>query len=236
MTARRLLLSFAAVVFVSASPSAQPAADPAGHWEGSALVQDMQVPLQLDLAKNADGQYGGTISVPAQKLRGLPLLKVTVDGTRIDFQARSDQPFSGALSPDGSSIAGEMNLGAMSVPVTLTRSGDARFDPAVTSPKISSSLEGTWNGTLQADGGLRLVLTLTNHADGTATGVVTNIDEGGLTIPVTIAESGSTVTIESRVVPGTFSLAFTSEGTELAGTFKQNGAEAPMTFRRAAAK
>ncbi len=222
-----------AVVLAASIGFAQPSIDPSGHWEGTGLVQNMSVPLQVDLVRGSDGRLSGTISVPGQRLKGLPLQTVAVEGTAIRFQAREDQPFSGKIADDGSSIAGEMTMNGAALPIALKRTGAAQIDPPPTSPAIGKALEGTWKGTLGTDGGLRLVLTLVNHNDGTASGVLENLDEGGLHIPVAITEHGANVTIETSVVPGSFSGTMSDDGATLKGTYRQDGAEWPLTFTRA---
>jgi hypothetical protein len=75
---------------------------------------------------------------------------------------------------------------------------------------------------------------MSNQADGTSTGSVTNLDEGGLEIPVVITQKGSSVTLDSTAVASSFSGTLNTEGTELVGTFHQASLELPLTFRRVA--
>src|SRR5947199_105730 len=80
------------------------------------------------------------------------------------------------------------------------RTGDARIEPPARSAAIGRELEGTWNGTVNANGVHRtLVLTVANDGDG-ATASIMNVDEG-LEIPVTaINQKASTVTLDVRAV------------------------------------
>jgi hypothetical protein len=103
--------------------------------------------------------------------------------------------------------------------------------PPLTSAPIGKDLEGTWTSTVE-DTGNHVALTLTNHADGTATGHLVNLSEGGLTIPVAIRQAGSSVTFETTVVAGSFSGALNAAGTELAGTWKEGTVSKPITFRK----
>jgi hypothetical protein len=158
---------------------------------------------------------------------------VAVAGKSISFHARRDQTMSGDLSEDGKSISGTYALEGVTLPFLLTRTGDARMEPPVRSASIGREFEGTWNGTLDVDGGLRLMLKMSNHSDGTATGSIVNVDQGGLEIPVAIAQQGTTVTLTSTVVAGSFSGALNAGGTELAGAWTQGPASLPLTFRLA---
>jgi hypothetical protein len=223
------------LLLVSALPArGQTAPDPSGHWKGSVQTPGMQVPFELDLAKGADGRFDGTLSSAAQKISALPLTKVTVDGSAVAFAARSDQPFTGVLSEDRQSIAGEFLVNGNSLPFTLARSGSAMIQPPPRSAAIAKELEGTWTATVVAEGvPHHLVMTLENHPDGTATGRIVNEDEGGLVLPITIAQQGATVTIETLPVASTFSATLNDGATELAGTVTQGPATAPVSFRRA---
>jgi hypothetical protein len=133
-------------------------------------------------------------------------------------------------------MSGTYAMAGATLPFDLTRTGNARIEPPVKSAPIGKELEGTWNGTLDVDGGLRLALKMSNHSDGAASGTIVNLDQGGLEIPVAIAQKGSGVTLVSNVVEGSFSGALNAEGTELAGTWTQGPAALPLTFRHTTAE
>src|SRR5258708_8359988 len=100
---RRTLL-IAALFLPSTAPlRAQAAADPSGHWQGMLQAPGMDVEFEVDLAKNGSGELAGTVSIPAQQLKGLPLLKVAVEGSSVTFYARADQPLTPALAAAGKS-------------------------------------------------------------------------------------------------------------------------------------
>jgi hypothetical protein len=62
------------------------------------------------------------------------------------------------------------------------------------------------------------------------------LDEGGLVVPVVIAQNASRVTLEQRGVPGSYAGTLNGDGTELAGTWTKGSISLPLTFRRAAAE
>jgi hypothetical protein len=122
------------------------------------------------------------------------------------------------------------------LPFTLTRTGAAEIlEPARSAP-IGKELEGTWNGTLDANGAsMHFVLTMANQADGTATARVISLDEGELDVPLVVTQEGSSVVLVNSVIPSSFAGRLNAESTELAGTFTQGQVALPMNFRRAAA-
>src|SRR5580765_4459830 len=116
-------------------------------------------------------------------------------------------------------MTGDMSLEGFSVPASMTRTGEARMETAAPSAAMSQAFEGTWNATI---GGSRIVLKLTNEADGTATGRVINLGEGNLEIPVSaITQSASTLICELKAIHGSYSGTLNQAGTELAGKFAE---------------
>lgn len=233
----RMLLIAALLLLPASSLRAQTAVDPSGHWEGAVHAPNMEVKIEIDLAKNSKGELAGTFS--GRDVKGLPLARVVVEGKSISFHAREDQTFKGTISADGTSMSGELTgtdpTGkAFSVPFSLTRTGDARIEPPAKSAPIGKELEGTWNGTLEVQGKqLRLVLKMANQSDFTSTGSIVTLDQGALEVPVAITQKGSSVSLDAKVIGGSFSGTLNPEGTELAGTWTQGALVLPLTFRRA---
>jgi hypothetical protein len=218
---------------------AQTVADPSGHWEGSIQVESREVKIEIDLTKSANGELTGAFSNPTQNLRGLPLGNFAVDGNAISFQIKGkpgERAFKGALSSDGNSLSGDYNQAGYTLPFTLTRTGDARIEPSVRNAPIAKELEGTWNGTLEADGKqLHIILTLSNQPDGTSTGYTVSVDEG-LEVPISnITQNGRNLSLDFRAVGSTYSGALSADNTELSGTYTQGSFAAPVRFRRATA-
>src|SRR5258705_10640934 len=143
-----------AVVFLLLLAAAAPVApqrvpDVSGHWAGSVDIPNMPTDFEADFTWST-GQLTGTLSIPSQKIRGLPLTKIQQSGAGITFEARTDQGFSGTLSLDGNTMSGYYRIQDYTFPFTLARMGAAKIDPPATSPRISAELEGSWNGTLTA--------------------------------------------------------------------------------------
>ncbi|MBZ5610753.1 MAG: hypothetical protein LAP38_21020 [Acidobacteriia bacterium] len=227
-----LLVSLLAVVsFVSA----QPAADPSGHWEGAIQTPETPVAIEIDLAKNSQGQLIGTLANPSQNLKGLPLSDIAVDGKSVQFQIKGtpgDRAFKGALSADGASMSGQYTQAGYLMSFALTRTGAARIEAAPTSPAISKELEGSWKGTSASGGELRMVLT--NQPDGTSTGSILNVEEG-LELPISaITQKGSSVTLEVKAVGASY-VAELGANAELTGTLKEGSISRPLVFHRAGA-
>jgi len=234
------LFSIVLWLLVSALPVAQSPPVPSGHWEGTLQIPDMALNIEIDLAKNGGGAWAGTFGQPAQGVKGLPLSTVAVDGTSIRFIVQGGEApstFEGTLADDGQSISGKVTQSQFTIPFTLNRTGDARIAPAPKSPPIGKELEGAWNGALDlGPRQMRIVLTMANQPDGTATGTVLSVDGSGVEIPIAILQKAPHVTIDVPSVGASYAAVLNAAGTELTGTWTQQSAALPLTLRRTTAK
>ena len=234
---RRTLLLGVLLLTPGLLTHAQSAADPSGHWEGTLKVPQMELKVEIDLARDSRGVVAGTFSQPAQGVKGLPLSSVAVEASAVRFVVKGGpEPatFDGALSEDGTSISGTVTQSGFTIPMNLTRTGDARIVPAPKSAPIAKELEGTWNGALEINGvPMRLVVRMVNQPDGTAAGTVVSPDGSGVEIPIAMARKGSSLTIEVPSVGASFVGLLNAAGMELAGTWTQQGGSLPLTLKLA---
>ncbi|HET7216861.1 MAG TPA: hypothetical protein VFJ02_02400 [Vicinamibacterales bacterium] len=228
--------AFGAVPAAHQNSAAPPsAAAPAGHWVG-AIEAGAGIEVEIDLAMKSAGVWYGTISIPSQGTRGVPLSELTVKGPAVSFAikgAPGDPQYSGTLAQDGKSITGTFMQGGGSVPLRLTWKGEAKFDVPAKSTAIGKELEGTWEGTLDVKGTtLRLVLKLANGAGG-ATGTLISVDQNNVELPVsTITQEGTRVTLLINMISGTYAGEL-QEGA-LTGTWTQGPLSLPLVFKRPA--
>jgi CubicO group peptidase (beta-lactamase class C family) len=134
-----LLAGVVLCLFVLSSPFA---ATVAGHWEGPIKIPGMELKVLVDLSTKPDGSWSGTIDIPAQGAKGLPLEKVSFDGSAVAFTITGppgEPTFKGTLSKDGATIKGTFAQSGQSFPFELARSGEAR---AGTTPSVEEALEG----------------------------------------------------------------------------------------------
>ena len=79
---------------------------------------------------------------------------------------------------------------------------------------------------------LRLVLRLSNEADGTSSGSITSVDQGGIEFPLGLTQKANSLTLNTPAIGGDFYTGGLNAAGELAGTFTQGQATAPITFVR----
>jgi hypothetical protein len=233
----RILNVIAAVLGSAIYLAAQTPPNASGHWQGAVqMPNNQQIAIEIDLAQNANGVTQATFS--GVNIKGYPLSDVAFDGPSIRFNLKVDGggAFSGKLSDDGKSMAGEFTAsqGGYVLPFTLTRSGDAVFERPAKNPRIGKELEGTWSGALEVNGTtMRIQLKMANQADGTSSGSLSNLDQGAVDLPVSsISQTASTVNIGLKMVNGSFTGTLNPAGTELAGTWSQGNFSAPLNLHR----
>jgi hypothetical protein len=230
---KRLPLVAALTLLIASLAAAQtPPPAPAGHWTGT--IEGPGIAVEVDLAPLTAGGWRGTISIPSQGTKGIPLADLAVKGGKVEFAIKGgpgDPRFSGQQSADGKTLTGTFMQGGASLPLTLTRTGDAQFEPPVKNAPASKELLGAWEGTLDVKGTmLRLALTIANGAEG-ATGRVVSLDQNNFEIPLgKITEQASRVTFAVPMIAGAFEGDL--KGGELAGTWTQGPLKLPLVFKR----
>jgi hypothetical protein len=214
---------------------AQITTDPSGHWEGSITMPMGELRFEIDLARDPKGELSGTIGIPEQKLKGFPLTSVAVDGNAVTFAIRGGQggTFRATLSADGRSMSGKASSQEGETRFDLSRTGDARIMMAPKSAPIGSELEGTWNGTLDVRGGMRVILRLANQGDGSSSATMVSVDEGNLEIAMAIVQEGATIRLSAPVIGSAFTGTLNTSANEIAGSYATaQGMTLPLTLHR----
>jgi hypothetical protein len=222
-----------ALIVCSSVTFAQSTAAPAGHWEGAIQAPGGELKIEIDLAGSGD-KWEGTITIPSQNLKGFPFSAIAVQSETVSLtmQGMPGTPqFKGAVK-DGKTLSGDFSQGGGTVPFALTRTGDAKIEPVPKSTPITKEIEGSWTGTLDANGKiLPLVLKLSNQASGVATGTLVSLDQGGAEIPIAaVMQTGTHLKLVVRSIAGTY------EGDvkngQLTGTWSQGAGTLPLVFKR----
>jgi CubicO group peptidase (beta-lactamase class C family) len=97
-----------AILLAPAFANAQ-AKSPAGDWTGAIEVPDAPIEIRVTLG-NSDGTWHGTIDIPAQGAKGLPLGAISVEGRQVAFaidKVPGNASFRGELDEAGTSITGD---------------------------------------------------------------------------------------------------------------------------------
>jgi hypothetical protein len=220
--------------------AAEPAASPAGHWEGEVKLPGTKLAIRVDL-QHADAGWSGTVDIPVQALRGFQLDAIKINGNSVEFAMPNipgDPVFRGKLAADGESIDGELSQSGMKFPFTIARKEQPAEDKAwMTAGVPGEGLAGFWSGTLKPTPliQLRLSLEITTKEDGQFAGELISLDQGSARIPLTATvKEGGEVDMQVSKVGGSFKGRFNEKGSELSGHWRQGGGDLPLTFKRQA--
>ena len=205
-----------------------------GHWSGSIEVPQGPLGVEVDLDNPGDG-WIGSISIPMQNSSGLPLDHITFTDGKCIFHikgAPGDPTFSGTLAADGKTISGDFTQGPGTIPFKLARTGEPKVEIIKASPRVGEEFVGTWEGTLEVGQSLRLVLKISNAKDG-AQATMISVDQGNAEIPATsIEQKGRHLALQLNAVGGSYEGDLNKDGSELTGTWSQNGGNAPLMLKK----
>jgi hypothetical protein len=220
-----------------------------GHWEGSAAVQSHTLAITIDLAQNVTKAWDGDISFPEQKTSAVELSKIVVDGSSVAFESVAVSRFNAAISKDGKSMDGTIQLGRKSWPVHLSRISDQIPRVAVSKTQASKELKGTWEGTVKygktygemtppegitPEGAtFDFRFRVTTDAKGYAVGEVSRLDEAYAVLPLDqVTQNGDKVRFEFYGAGIVFEGIL--HGNEIVGEWRQLGAAdvIPLTLKR----
>lgn len=217
---------------------AQNGLDPSGHWSGSIDLPAGSLDLEFELAKSSAGEFFGTVTIPDQGVKAVPLTHIVVTDRSIGFQiiqsAQGDNLFDATLASVGHEMSGTFTHKPYAMNFHVSRTGDARLTPPGASTPIEKALEGEWAGALDVEGQtLHVALTLSTLADGTAAATLVSVDQGNLKIPVnSVVQHGVDVALDVRMVGGTFAGVHNAGTHELKGTWTQGPLTVPLTLTR----
>jgi fermentation-respiration switch protein FrsA (DUF1100 family) len=97
-----------------------------GVWQGALEIGSTKLRIVFNLSKSADGSLTGTLDSPDQGATGLKLDTVKVENGKLFVELKMvGGSFTGAVSPDGSEIAGQWSQGGNSLPLVLKKTEKA---------------------------------------------------------------------------------------------------------------
>jgi len=98
---------------------------PAGIWDGAINLPGTAMRVIVTLQQKEDRSWSGTVDIPMQSAKGIPLTKITIDGASVAFTLvgpPGDPTFTGKLSADGQTISGDFTQGPGKFAFKLERS------------------------------------------------------------------------------------------------------------------
>jgi len=191
--------------------------------------------MLVDLAKNAKGAWIGSFSMPEFGANGIPIDQLSVTQNKVHFVAPApgSPAFDGEVSADGKELAGTFSDAHTKAPLTLKRIGAPQVKELPPNSPLTKDFEGTWHGILNAgDTQIRILLKLTRTPDGTASGVLVNVDQGNREAPITTIQlKDKVLDFELRAQAVHYHGTLNGTGT-IVGEWSQLSRSAALNFER----
>ena len=211
-------------------------AGPDGHWEGTLKVDNRQVGLSLDLAKNEKAEWIASMGMPSENATGLVVKDLAVSGKSVKFMAVELMMSicDLTLTADGKLAGTITNPRGGPVQAEFTRTGEAKVVLPNTSPAVSKELEGDWEGTLpMPNGGFQLAVHFKNQADKTVAATIDILNRGTMGMPINdVRQTGQKVEFGLKIAQSSFQGTLNKEGTELTGQWIHEADSLPLTLRK----
>lgn len=131
-TAYRMIVAMILALSAAGLRAETPAEWPAGEWTGTMQAGQQQLEIVYHLDAGADGEWTGSMDVPAQGAMGLPLQSIEISDTSITIA----MPLPGEASYEGTwnsaeqRIDGRFSQAGQSFPLVLERTHDEVAGPA----------------------------------------------------------------------------------------------------------
>jgi hypothetical protein len=224
----RLLLGLAAASLLSAQTG------PAGHWEGTFQVETRDIGVSLDLAQNEKAVWIASMGVPGQA-SGLVVKDLVVKDKTVKFMAVELQMSTVELKlgEDGK-LTGTISNARGSLPLALTRKGDAKVELPAPSPAVSKDLEGDWAGTIQTPGSdFQVEVHFKNQPDNTVLATIDIPVQNAMGMPMNdVKEAGEKVTFGLKIAHAEFEGTLNKETHELTGKLGHDAQTMPVALKK----
>jgi hypothetical protein len=237
-----LLVSILFVSFAIRGHAAPSVFDLAGNWEGTVQFGKFKFRMIVRIAKTDEGKIGVTIDIPDQGMKGMPATALLYNhpSVRLEIDAFG-AAYTGALSSDGTEIAGGFDEGPGGKPVSLTFKRfveSAKVEPEKSyafKPGEAPDIRGYWKGSIEVMAGmvLRIGLKIGRGPDGSFSATMDSFDQGAMDIPSTaVSFTNPAAKLEWQLFQLVFEATLSSEGKKLSGNWKQGGRSMPVSFDR----
>lgn len=121
--AAALLFGLMALLFLPSQLAAEENHNISGQWKGAIQIPGTELGINIEFAQTDSG-WGGTIDIPMQGAKGLPLSGIVVEANEISFKmvgVPGNPLFSGKIADDTRGISGDFSQAGQTFPFQLTR-------------------------------------------------------------------------------------------------------------------
>lgn len=222
----------------------------AGNWEGTLSAGGQKLRLVLKISQSADGALRATVDSLDQGAMDLTIDTITKKDGGLHFEMKDlFAAYDATFSSDGSEMTGTWSQAGNSFPLIFRKAGSvsggngpsSNVPPSPEKPgsalkaaTATQSIAGNWEGVLTAGQKLRLLLKISQSADGALKATMDSLDQSASDLTVdTITSKDGVLHFEMKDLPASYEGAFSSDGSEVVGKWTQGGSSLPLIFRKA---
>jgi fermentation-respiration switch protein FrsA (DUF1100 family) len=202
-----------------------------GDWRGTLSAGGNELHLIFHIASDKDGKLSATIDSVDQGANGIPVSAVSLNGSKLSMAIDAVHgTFEGTVNAGATAIAGTWSQGTP-LELNLTRAEAPKT--AASAAVNDASIAGTWAGSINAGAfNLRIIIKIASGATG-LTAQLQSPDQSEQWIAAdSIARNGNSVTMEFKVLKGTYDGKLSADGSTLDGTFTQLGTPLPLSLKQ----
>src|SRR5213080_4351562 len=214
-------------------PLSKPPATLEGNWAGSLEAGDAVLHLVLHVSKAEDGSFKATIDSLDQGVYGIEVTNLTQHGSEVRFSVSSvGALYEGKISADHSGIQGVWSQGNVGLPLSFHR--QAAGAGAKKPGDAIASVEGVWQGALEANGlRLRFQIHVTHDDQKQLVAALDSPDQGIGGLPaVKVSQKLAVFHFEIPVVQGVYEGTLNAAKSAITGTWTQGGITRNLNFQR----
>jgi RNA polymerase sigma factor (sigma-70 family) len=215
--------------------AAQP--DIQGAWEGVALIggpgvqtgdaEHTRVVLKL---YKTNGVYRATADAIDLGIKDVQITRIVYDFPTLRFDLEHLTSFIGTLNANATKMTFPGSPPAVFERTTTPNAAPERLTAEDCAPRAGSDLQGCWQGVF--DGKVVVYWKIAAGGDGTFRGELDNPVIGENHKPFTVSYHRPTVTLTVQYGTGIFQGDLNAAGTEITGTWLQQGKYSPVTLKR----
>jgi len=135
------------LALIASSGFANAAQDITGDWTGTVTAGAQKIRMVLHISKNKDGTLEAVADSPDEGAYGLPVTSIALEGSKLTFKIPSAHgSYQGTVAADGKTISGTWRKWWLSLPLDFARTSES--PPSEPKPAKPSDIDGSWPGTL----------------------------------------------------------------------------------------
>jgi uncharacterized protein len=201
-----------------------------GDWKGTLSAGGNELHLIFHIAADKDGKLSATIDSVDQGENGIPVSAISLNGSKLSMTIDAVHgTYKGTVSAAGDTIGGTWSQGT---PLTLNLTRAAASNSVASAAANDMPVAGNWAGSLNTGAfNLRIIIKIANGSAG-LTAQLQSPDQSQQWIAAdSVTRNGGSLTMEFKVLKGSYEGKLSADGSAVDGTFTQLGTPLPLSLK-----